>query len=92
VAFERIDRAARATLRIGDQDCGSIDIPRVMRMISSSGLNIGRNPGSAVSPDYAPPFAFEGGFDRLVFELPEKIDRSERQGDTLHASTTLGRQ
>jgi hypothetical protein len=27
-----------------------------------------------------------------VFELPEKIDRSERQGDTLHASTTLGRQ
>ena len=92
VAFERLDRAARATLRIGDQDCGSIDIPRVMRMISSSGLNIGRNPGSAVSPDYAPPFVFEGGFDRLVFELPEKIDRSERQGDTLHASTTLGRQ
>jgi arylsulfatase len=92
VVFERLDRAARATLRIGDQDCGSIDISRVMKMISSSGLHIGRNPGSAVSPDYAPPFAFEGGFDRLVFELPEKIDRSERQGDTLHASTTLGRQ
>jgi len=92
VAFERLDRAARATLRIGGQDCGSIDISRVMKMISSSGLNIGRNPGSAVSPDYAPPFAFEGGFDRLVFELPEKIDRSERQGDTLHANTTLGRQ
>jgi len=92
VVFERLDRAARATLRIGDQDCGSVDIARVMKMISSSGLNIGRNPGSAVSPDYAPPFAFEGGFDLLVFELPEKIDRSERQGDALHASTTLGRQ
>jgi len=92
VVFERLDKHGRATLRIGGADCGSIDIPQVMRMISSSGMHVGRNPGSAVSPDYAPPFPFQGRLRRLVFQLPEKVARAEVRADKAHGNAFLARQ
>jgi len=93
VAFERVESGpARATLRIDGEDSGSVEVPKVMRMISSTGMHVGRNPGSAVSPDYTPPFAFEGRIVQLVFQLPEKSGRGERQARQVEASAFLARQ
>jgi arylsulfatase A-like enzyme len=92
MVFRRLDRAGQATLRIDGEDCGSVEIPQVMRMISPTGMHVGRNPGSAVSPDYAPPFAFEGQIEQLVFQLPEKSTRGEQQAQRAEANAFLARQ
>ena len=93
VDFERLpESGARITLRIDDAPCGSIEVPQVMRMISSNGMNVGRDPSVSVSPDYAAPFEFQGRIIRLVFQLPEKSSRGERRAQRAEGSAFLARQ
>ncbi|MHA2393128.1 MAG: hypothetical protein ACXAEX_14405 [Promethearchaeota archaeon] len=54
---------------IDDEECGSVHTPSVLRMISASGLQIGRNNMSPITTDYEPPFKFKGKIKYVKFEL-----------------------
>jgi arylsulfatase len=63
---------ATARLLVDTAEVASLDIVTQPNYFGLSGDNlcVGRNPGSPVSPDYAPPFAFAGGtIDRVVVDV-----------------------
>ena len=71
-----------ATLVIDGEPCGALELPTVMRVISSVGASIGFDHGSAVSDAYDAPFAFEGTLERLDVQLvsPAAERRGGRRG------------
>jgi arylsulfatase len=92
VAFERLGKIGRATVLVNGQPGGSIEVPFVMRMISLLGMEIGHDPGSSVSNDYRPPFAFQGTIRRLIFEVVERSSTGEAQAQRSEIATELARQ
>ena len=68
VRVERAGRSGTATLVIDGADCGSVDIPEMAVMVSSTGMDIGRSI-APVCHDYAPPFDFEGELRRVTVEV-----------------------
>ncbi|HYM29812.1 MAG TPA: arylsulfatase [Candidatus Cybelea sp.] len=92
VAFERLEKTGRATVLIGGKPCGSVEVPFIFRMISTSGMDVARDPGSAVSDDYRPPFAFQGTIRRLVFEVPDRGARAEAAARKTQAAVDMARQ
>jgi arylsulfatase len=79
VRFDHIDQRAKATLIINEKECGSIDIPRVMRMISAQGMDIGRDGGSPITDDYKAPFPFSGIIRRIIIDVPKRIPPKQQQ-------------
>jgi arylsulfatase len=69
VRFRRGDVGGSATLVVDGAEAGAIEVPFVMLMLSSVGASVGHDRGSAVSPDYAAPFPFEGTLDRVDIDL-----------------------
>jgi arylsulfatase len=69
VRFERLGRNGRATLVIDGADCGSVEIPFVMQVISSVGASVGYDNGLPVSTRYDNAFPFEGTLHRVDIEL-----------------------
>ncbi len=69
VRFMREGRAATITLLIDDEECGSIQAPFVLRMISSTGMDIGRDALSPVTDDYVAPFKFTGTLHKVDIDL-----------------------
>jgi arylsulfatase len=69
VRFDRVERAGRVTLVVDGEDQASADVPVLVRMLGSIGLDVGRNPLSPVVDDYPPPFPFTAGLHRVVFEI-----------------------
>ena len=68
VRVERAGRSGTATLVIDGADCGSVDIPEMAVMVSSTGMDIGRSI-APVCHDYAPPFDFEGELRRVTVKV-----------------------
>ena len=81
VRFERTGRTGSAELRVDGEACGRIDIPYLMRMMSSVGADIGRGTTSAVSKEYEGRFPFGG----VLGELEVVVDpsRSEREREAI---------
>ena len=79
VRFDRIDQKAKATLLINEKECGTMDIPGVMRMISAQGMDIGRDGGSPVTDHYQAPFPFSGLLRRLIIDVPKRIPPKQEQ-------------
>ena len=79
VRFDRIDQKAKATLFINEKECGTMDIPGVMRMISAQGMDIGRDGGSPVTDHYQGPFPFSGLLNRLIIDVPKRIPSKQQQ-------------
>jgi len=79
VRFDRIDRRAKATLIINEKECGTIDIPGVMRMISAQGMDIGRDGGSPITDHYKAPFPFSGIIRRIIIDVPKRIPPKQQQ-------------
>ena len=53
-------------------------VPRMVGMLSSTGMDIGR----AIAPvnrHYTPPFAYGGRIHKVVFELPERSSKRDRK-------------
>ncbi|MEG9862662.1 MAG: arylsulfatase [Parvularculales bacterium] len=53
-------------------------LPRILAMLSSTGMDIGR----AIAPvcrDYRPPFAYPGIINKVTFDLPERPTGRERK-------------
>jgi arylsulfatase A-like enzyme len=69
VRFRRVDAGATATLVVDGESAGTVEIPTVMRVISSVGASIGLDHGSAVSDRYVAPFAFSGQLEVLEVQL-----------------------
>ncbi|MEJ0064211.1 MAG: arylsulfatase [Caulobacteraceae bacterium] len=63
------DGSAEADLRVDGEPVAAGKIPRLLFIISSTGMDLGRSL-SPVTDDYAAPFAYPGKIDRVVFELP----------------------
>jgi arylsulfatase len=69
VRFRRTGRGGTATLVVDGEECGGLELPLVMRMISSVGASVGEDHGSQVSPRYDGPFPFEGTLERVDIQL-----------------------
>ena len=62
-----------ASLFINGDKVGSTEIEATVRNIFSieDGFDIGIDDGSSVTPEYTPPFSFNGHIERVVFELDD---------------------
>ena len=70
VSIERTSRTTgRIDLTVNGDLCGFVDLPFMMRMISSIGASVGRDHGSAVSARYEAPYEFTGELHEVVIEL-----------------------
>jgi arylsulfatase A-like enzyme len=69
VRFVRDGKEGTALLLIDDEPAGSLHVPMVMRMMSSTGPSIGSDHGSPVSRRYVDAFPFEGTLQRVDIQL-----------------------
>jgi arylsulfatase A-like enzyme len=69
VRFRRTGVGGTATLVVGGQECGAMELPFVMRMISSVGASVAHDHGSQVSARYDGEFPFEGTLERVDIQL-----------------------
>ena len=66
--------AGTAALAVGGTDVGRVDLPLLMRMMSSIGPSIGADHGSAVSPRYRAPYPYSGTLHAVVVQAsPERF-------------------
>jgi arylsulfatase len=78
VRFERVERRGKLTLTIDGADAASVDVPRIVRMLGSTGLDVGLDRLSPVVDDYDAPFPFTGGtIDRLTFRIHRRPDAAD---------------
>jgi arylsulfatase len=93
VRFERIDRTSKATLLINGHECGTVDIPGIMRMISAQGMDVGRDSGSPVTDDYEAPFSFTGEIKKMIIDIPQRL-KPDQKVETMKAEekAEMGRQ
>ncbi len=71
IAGVRVDRAGKtgmATLVVEGVDCGSVEIPEMAVMVSSTGMDVGRSV-APVCHDYEPPGVFEGVLRSVTVEV-----------------------
>ena len=92
VHLEKLGERGRATVSIDGVACGSVEIPKILRMISSNGMDAGCDGGSAVSDDYEAPFVFQGKISRLVIELPDRSKKDEAEAAAVKAKVEMSRQ
>ncbi len=67
--FDRTGKSGTLTLVVDGDDRSSVEIPRLVRMLGSTGLDVGRDGLSPVVDDYVAPFAFTGTIDRITFAI-----------------------
>ena len=70
-------RAARSRSPSTATTSPSIEIPKLVRMLGSTGLDIGRDALSPVVDDYEPPFPFTGTIDRITFPIRSRADAAD---------------
>ena len=87
VRFERTGKGGHATLLIDGQECGTIEFPFVMRVISSMGSSVGFDHGLPVSRRYSDAFPFEGTLERVDIELS-----APRRGEAAEAAAAAQRE
>jgi arylsulfatase A-like enzyme len=92
VRFRRTGKNGTATLVIDDVECGTVDIPFVMRMISSIGPSIGYDHGSRVSNEYDGEYRFEGTLARVDIQLVSERSAEAAQSAEADARATMARQ
>jgi len=74
--IRREDGGADVTLAVDGACIGKGSIGRLLFLISSTGMDLGRSL-SPVNHDYAEPFAYPGRISQVVFETPETPERGE---------------
>jgi arylsulfatase A-like enzyme len=86
LAIERdADRSAALRLSVDGKEQASGRIARLLRMISSTGMDLGRSL-APVNDEYQAPFDYPGRIETVVFELPER-----RRGDARAEAEAKGR-
>ena len=83
VRFKHEGSKGTITLLIDGRESGTIEVPYVLRMISSTGFDVGRDSLSPVTDDYQAPFPFSGVIRKVVVDLaqyrPPGAAREEEQ-------------
>jgi hypothetical protein len=64
-------------LSVDGGDVASADVPQLVRMLGSTGLDIGRDALSPVVDDYEGPFAFTGTIESVVFSIRSRADAGD---------------
>ena len=82
--FERDGDGGVLTLVVDGAEVARTAVPRVVRMLGSTGLDIGRDALSPVVDDYDPPFPFTGTIHRVTFRTRSRADAA----DTLATALT----
>ncbi len=77
VRFRREDRTGRLTLAVDGAELTTIEIPKIVRMLGSTGLDVGRDGLSPVVEDYEGPFPFTGTIDRITFRIRSRADAAD---------------
>jgi arylsulfatase len=75
--FDRDGPGGRLTIGVDGTDLAAVDIPRIVRMLGSTGTDIGRDALSPVVDDYEPPFPFTGRIERVTFAIRSRADADE---------------
>jgi arylsulfatase A-like enzyme len=75
--FDRNEEGARLVVGADGSDLGSVEIPCVVRMPGSTGVDIGRDALSAVTDAYDSSFPFEGRIERITFSVGGRADADE---------------
>jgi arylsulfatase len=75
--FDRDGAGGMLTIALDGEDLASGPIPTIVRMLGSTGLDIGRDGLSSVVDDYDAPFAFTGAIDRVRIEIRSRADAAE---------------
>jgi len=75
--FEREGRSGTLTLSVDGKDVASAAIPVIIRMMGSTGVDIGCDRLSTVVDDYEGPFAFTGTLSRVTFRIQGRPDRAD---------------
>ena len=70
--FERVEKAGRIVLAVDGNDIGSAEIERLVRILGSTGTDIGCDRGSTVVSDYTAPFAFTGVLHAVTFDIQSR--------------------
>mgnify|MGYP000257920497 CR=1 FL=1 len=89
VRFERSDSTGMIIIGADGTDLASAAIPKIVRMLGSTGLDIGRDALSTVVSDYEGPFPFTGVIERASFQIYSRRDRADVQAT---ARTELARE
>ncbi|HWA62784.1 MAG TPA: arylsulfatase [Caulobacteraceae bacterium] len=76
VIRRREDGGGDAILSIDGAEVAQGSIPRLLFLISSTGMDIGRSL-SPVTGDYAAPFDYPGRIEKVVFETPREMPAGE---------------
>jgi arylsulfatase len=76
-AFRRSDTGGTLSLVVDGREHAAIELPKLVRMLGSTGLDIGRDSLSPVVDDYDPPFAFTGTIERITFQIHSRADAAE---------------
>jgi arylsulfatase len=77
VRFEREGSGGRLVLSVDDADVAAADVPQLVRILGSTGLDVGRDGLSPVVDDYDPPFAFTGTIERITFSIKSRADAAQ---------------
>ena len=65
--FARDGQAGRLAVAVDGEEVGSTEITKIVRMLSSTGVDIGADRLSTVVDDYDGPFAFTGELHKVTF-------------------------
>ncbi|HYD10115.1 MAG TPA: arylsulfatase, partial [Acidimicrobiales bacterium] len=75
--FDRAGKGGVLTLAVDGVDVGSVEVPKIVRMLGSTGLDIGRDALSPVVDDYDAPFPFTGVIRRVTFDIRSRPDAAD---------------
>ncbi|MDR3511699.1 MAG: arylsulfatase [Caulobacteraceae bacterium] len=76
LSVERTGEGGEATLLVDGQVVAQGHVPRLLFLISSTGMDLGRSL-SPVTGDYVAPFAYPGRIAKVVFEVPSLTPTGE---------------
>ncbi len=75
--FERSEETGSLTLAVNGTELGSAKVERLVRMLSSTGVDIGCDRLSTVVDDYEGPFPFTGELHKVTFQMRSQRDRRD---------------
>jgi arylsulfatase len=76
-AFRRTGVGGVLSLSLDGEEVASTEVPQLVRMLGSTGLDIGRDALSPVVDDYEGPFAFTGTIESVVFSIRSRADAGD---------------
>ncbi len=87
----RPDGSGIASILIDGRSSGSVKVPRMLFIISSLGMDIGRSP-RPICDAYEAPFIYPGRIHSVTFELPRVSPELMRAADEARVAAAVSRQ